>query len=297
MNRWFVGSGGGSKGSPFHAGFLKARAEQGIEYTGAAGVSAGGLAALAVALNPSLAEAAVYLEDLALTVTTPDIHKRRFFGKLAGLWSSSYRTAEPFQEYIQEAFKGKTLHKQLRLGITAVTDDRMPDTEEGAPGATAYFTVDETFEPLWRAGYATSAFPGVFEPMKIDGRWCLDGGIQVVTPIAAAIEAGATHIDCVVADTPWPSFKPTEKSPGNTVEVLLRSLELAVHRNTWTDVRYTQAINALVESGHVLGEGKRYVELNVVHPTSTLNSDSMDFVPKEAAEIALRGYNLGRALT
>ena len=38
MNRWLVASGGGSKGAPFHAGFLQARAEQGIEFYDRLGV-------------------------------------------------------------------------------------------------------------------------------------------------------------------------------------------------------------------------------------------------------------------
>lgn len=291
MKRWFAGSGGGSKGAPFHAGFLKARAEQRVEYEGASGVSAGGLAAMSIAMHPTLREASEYLEGLALSAKTEDIHKRRFFGALSGLWNPSYRTAAPFVEYMKRVTEGKRACKKLRLGITAITDGPLPDTEEGAPGATSYFTVDEDFTPLWEAGYATSAFPGVFEPMKIQGRWCLDGGVQVVTPIASAIEAGATHIDVVIAETPWPSFKPTEDDPGNTIDVLLRALELAVHRLTWVDVRYTQRINQLVQLGAEVD--KRYVEMVVVHPTSSLNADPMNFDPEEAAQIALRGYNKG----
>lgn len=250
---------------------------------------------MSIAMHPTLKEAAEYLEELALSATTKDIHRRHFpFGRLHGLWEGSYRTASPFIDYMKKVTKGKKMHKQLRLGITALTDppNELPDTEEGAPGSIAYFTLDETYEPMWEAGYATSAFPGVFEPIKIQNRWCLDGGVQVVTPISDAIKAGATHIDVVVAETPLPSYRPTGDMP-NTLSNLLRSLELAIHRLTWVDIRYTQRINQLVELGHPDVANKRLVHMTVVHPTSNLNSDPMEFNPKEAAQIALRGYNQG----
>lgn len=298
MEYWFVASGGGSKGAPYHAGVLKRRAEQGVEYVGGAGSSAGGLAAAAVVQHHTLVEAAAYIEELALTVETSDIHKRKFpFGVLHGLFngSGSFRTAKPFVEYmkgVMDPAKIASTGKKLRLGVTALTDPpgSQDHTDEAAPGAVPFFVIDETFDPLWAAGYATSAFPGVFEPQLINGRWCIDGGIQVVTPISAAIAAGATHIDAVVAETPWPSYKPTKEKMPSGVDVLLRSLELAIHRLTWVDIKYTQLINELVSSGHPGHSNKRYVHLNVIHPDSSLNDDSMDFKPEEAAQILLRGY-------
>lgn len=299
--RWWAGSGGGSAGSAWHAGYLKRRAEAGIEYAGAAGVSSGALGALAIVMFYALTDSAAYFERLALRVTTDDVHRRHFpLGKLHALWRGAWRDAGAFRELCKAEVDGKAARetgKLLRLGITALTEPpgEMADRDEGAPGAVAYFTLDESYVPLWQAAYASSALPGIFEPAKIQDRWCVDGGVQVVTPVAAAIEAGAMHIDVSIAEPPTPRYRPTEGMP-KTIDVLLRSLELAVHRLTWVDLRYTQRINDLVQARHPSAAGKRFVHLNVSHPTSPLNDDAMIFDPKEAAQIALRAYEAALAL-
>lgn len=301
--RWWVGSGGGSAGSAWHAGYLLRRSEVGVQYAGASGVSAGAFAAAAVAMFRDLADAAPYFHNLALRVTTEQLLRRHFpFGIMHALWDSAAKNSDPTFDLLKEHLDGRavaTSGKQLRIGISALTQPpgEAADTSEGAPGAVAYFTVDETYVPLWEAVYASSANPGVFRPRVIRGRWCVDGGIQVVTPLRAAIEAGATHVDVSIADTPHPA--PKVQSPEDklsTIDVLLRSLQLAIHRLTWVDLKYTRRMNSLVESGHADGEGKRFIHLNVSHPSSALNPDPMVFDPEEASAIALRGYGAALAL-
>jgi len=81
-----------------------------------------------------------------------------------------------------------------------------------------------------------------------------------------------------------------------TAKVLLRSLELAIHRLTWVDIAYTLQVNKLVATGHPSAEGKRHVEVRVANPDSPLNKDSMEFDPEEAVGISMRGYDAAVAL-
>lgn len=49
-------------------------------------------------------------------------------------------------------------------------------------------------EITWRHLAASCAVPLVLPPMKIDGRWYLDGGLLNSLPVWAAVELGATEI-------------------------------------------------------------------------------------------------------
>jgi predicted acylesterase/phospholipase RssA len=49
-------------------------------------------------------------------------------------------------------------------------------------------------EITWRHMLASCAVPGLFAPVKIDGRLYMDGGLLNNVPAWAAIEMGATHV-------------------------------------------------------------------------------------------------------
>ena len=65
----------------------------------------------------------------------------------------------------------------------------------------------------WRHLMASCAVPGVMLPIRIDGRWFLDGGLLNPLPIWAATELGATEIVAVNAlpDIPSAILKPFVK--------------------------------------------------------------------------------------
>jgi NTE family protein len=51
---------------------------------------------------------------------------------------------------------------------------------------------------------ASSAIPGVFPPIEIDGRWLVDGGLAANTPVSQAIDLGAdvVYLMPTVSDAP-----------------------------------------------------------------------------------------------
>ena len=75
--------------------------------------------------------------------------------------------------------------------------------------------------PLSRAILASTAIPGVFPPVEIDGDLHVDGGVSNGLDIDAAVELGATHI---IAMDPRATL--STRNPGNVIEVVTRSLEI-----------------------------------------------------------------------
>jgi len=50
---------------------------------------------------------------------------------------------------------------------------------------------------------ASIAVPGLFVPVKRDGRWFIDGGVAANLPLQAAFDMGATHVIGVRATPEW----------------------------------------------------------------------------------------------
>ncbi|NYI04871.1 patatin-like phospholipase family protein [Allostreptomyces psammosilenae] len=48
--------------------------------------------------------------------------------------------------------------------------------------------------PLIPALLASSALPGIFPPVEIDGRWLIDGGLAAHTPVTRAVDQGADRV-------------------------------------------------------------------------------------------------------
>jgi NTE family protein len=78
---------------------------------------------------------------------------------------------------------------------------------------------------------ASTAIPGVFAPIQIDGRLLMDGGIASNTPIRAAIERGVDRL--IVLPTGCHPIKP----PEGALEVALHALNLLVGRQLERDLR------------------------------------------------------------
>ncbi len=50
-------------------------------------------------------------------------------------------------------------------------------------------------EITWRHLAASCAVPLMYPPIRLDGRWCVDGGLLGPLPVGAAVDAGATEIE------------------------------------------------------------------------------------------------------
>jgi NTE family protein len=271
-------SGGGSRGQ-FHVGVVgHLLGDLRTRYDAYAGVSVGALVGsfLAQYKTGEEAKAAQDLRDLFTPIEDSDIWKSWcLFGK-ASIWKSSALNSRPLQRLVKKVLdeeKVRASGKRLRIGAVSL------DT-------TDYRVFDETYSPLADAVLASSSYPAFFEPILTDGQLWTDGGVRVVTPVKTLIDLGCDEIDVSICHPPDPDAK-FKRDPG-WPDVAIRSLDVMTSQLTWVDVKYAQLLNRLLE--HEKIEGKRKVEIRVIHPDHTLNDDSLHFDPTEAVEMQKEGY-------
>jgi len=104
---------------------------------------------------------------------------------------------------------------------------------------------------------ASSAIPGVFPPVALDGRELIDGGITSNTPIAAAVGLGARRVIVL----PTGVSCRIERAPRDAMGVVLHALNLLIARQLARDAERFGA----------------EVELTVVPPLCPLARSAYDF--------------------
>ncbi|MGF7236287.1 MAG: patatin-like phospholipase family protein [Frankia sp.] len=190
----FAGGGGLAAGQ---AGMLRALAEAGIRPDLVIGSSAGALNAVAYATDPTPA-GLERMETMWLSVrrrTVLPLSVARLAAALAGRGDGLVSTA---------ALRALIEHD---LVAPRLTDTAIPahvvvtDLATGHPAVLS----DET---AVTALLASSAFPGVFPPVPIDGRLYIDGGVAADTPVLQAEALGATTSYIL------PAAAPTVTGPG-----------------------------------------------------------------------------------
>jgi predicted acylesterase/phospholipase RssA len=183
-------------------------------------------------------------------------------GKVLGLWKSSIYNAAPLhrlvrREYSQEAIR--SAGRKLRIGAVSLDGGE-------------YAVFDEQCEHLHEAILASCAFPGVLLPVEIRGQLFVDGGVRVYTPIAAAIDAGATHIDIVMTSPENPS--PARLSKASALHVMARSLDLMMDEVIDKDLKLVSAYNRLAA---LASTTKRPIVARVIRPAHELPIGTWDF--------------------
>jgi NTE family protein len=84
---------------------------------------------------------------------------------------------------------------------------------------------------------ASSAIPGVFEPLRVRGRLLVDGGVVANLPVAVARELGA---DVVIAVDVTAVAGRAE--PDNFMDVLFRAINILVHEDTTEAARLADVV-------------------------------------------------------
>jgi NTE family protein len=168
--------GGGAARGWAHIGVIRALEKAGIKPDIIAGTSIGAVVG-GCYLSGHLDE----LEDFARELT-----RRRVFGYLDFNFSGTglingQRLGERLQKHL-----GETRIEDLQRRFTAVA------TELGT-GHEVWLSRGNVVEAL-RASYA---LPGVFRPVKVDGRWLFDGALVNPIPISVCRALGARYVIAV----------------------------------------------------------------------------------------------------
>ncbi|MBI5456961.1 patatin-like phospholipase family protein [Candidatus Kaiserbacteria bacterium] len=207
---------GGSAWGMAHIGALKALAEADIQIDCVAGTSAGALAAAFFAFGIPVQR----MEEISRSITWKTISKFTFskFGISTNLL---------LQELIEKELGTSLIEKaKIPLAIVA-TDIETGERKVFREG------------PLAPAVRASTAIPGAFTPVEIEGTYYVDGGIAERLPIHTLKEMGADITIGVHLSSPLPKFRPK-----NVRDILVRSMSIL---SRVRDVYVTELADILIE--------------------------------------------------
>ncbi len=267
-------SGGGSKGA-FQAGALKYILNHTNErYDIITGTSVGALNAVFLAQydpDPKVnKQAAAGLEKLWKNVDNDKVYKKwNFFGKLNFFGKKSLYDNSPLRKMVEDNVDlDKLANSNRKLVVKSVC------LNDGSCRATA--------------------IPLAFQPVNVkDNEYDYDGGVRDVTPLKAAIDAGATDITIISARAlSMGKRKPKEM---NVFEYLSRVISIMVNEIFMNDVNKFISINELVKQGKITD--KRYITYKFIYPKKKkLLSSSLDFNPDGIQTMFDYGYERAKEI-
>lgn len=191
--------GGGFARGIAHAGVLKAFECHGIPIHCVAGVSAGAVVAAAFASGTTVDEIA----DVGRSMRFGDVGRWRP-GRL-GLVSSAAMTT-----FLRRLLRTHRFD-EMRLPVGVLATDLLT----GEP--VAFSTSGSVVDPL----RASCAYPGLFRPVRYEGRLLVDGAMSTTVPADLARRLGATHVISVSV----PPAVPRDQ-PSNVFQVVSRCLHI-----------------------------------------------------------------------
>ncbi|GDY29020.1 patatin-like phospholipase family protein [Gandjariella thermophila] len=220
MKTAFVFQGGGSIAAT-QVGMLRALTEAGVAADLVVGSSAGAINAVRFALEPTAA-GIDHLETLWSRVKRRDVFPvtaQDLLPALVGL-GGGVASNRALRRLLERELGGTDLSELTLPAYVVATDLASGDPVTLSRG------------PAVRALLATTALPGVFPPVDIDGRRFVDGGIASVTPVLEAEALGAETSYVL------PSIGPSdpESVPRGAGPVALRALSQLLGRASANEV-------------------------------------------------------------
>ncbi len=287
--RALVLGGGGSKG-PYHLGAITSLLSQGYRFDLFAGVSVGALVAAYLAQfdDRDVLMGHRALVDIMMRLNTNDVWRNwKFWRRVAGLWKSSIYNSSGLHALIEKSVDPKKIResgKKLRIGAVDLY-------------SRGYNVFDESYVPLNKAIAASASIPFAFTPVSMGESLWVDGGVRAVTPLASAIEAGATDVVAITLQPKEASLKFKEKP--NALDIGLHAIDLMSDEIVAKDIKiaqlYTKVRSLELQlagaSGRALDQttNKRAVKVLHIRPQFALNEDSAKFMPAEAARLYQQG--------
>lgn len=209
----FVFSGGGPLGA-LQVGAVKALFDHDIRPDMAVGTSVGAMNATWVAFDPT-ATGVERLESIWRNMKENDLFPGG--GRLKASWARMLVKGNRIFDNvgvrrIVESTLGRPRFEdaQIPLGITAT------DLETGMENL---FTTGDVLDPI----LASTAMPGIFPPVPVDGRNYIDGGVANNVPIAPAVQMGARTIYVMDATSHTRQRRPLNRP----IDYLLHAFSLA----------------------------------------------------------------------
>lgn len=293
--RALVLSGGASKGA-YQVGVLKhLMGDLETHYDLICGISVGAINGAWLSMFPEGQEKPCIeqLEDLWRGLRTKDVYVSwvnlpgflSYLGFLVAPFKSSIYNSRPIEELLEEKFDPKLIEKsgkQLKVGAVSLNSG-------------LYKLFDQDHPKIVQAVMASAAFPTAFRPVEIEGEFWLDGGIKEVTPLKAAIQAGATEIDVVITASSKRKPKNYTKAP-KLFTLAPRVLSLMSDEVLDNDVNRALELNNLIKDGAIV-PGKKYIPIRVFRPEQSLTPNSLEFEQKYITPMIAKGYEVAKEVT
>ncbi|WP_294989471.1 patatin-like phospholipase family protein [Sulfuritalea sp.] len=187
--------GGGAARGFAHVGVIKALEAQGILPDIVVGTSAGAVVGALYASG---------LNGFELQKVAMDMDKNHIFD-----WNVTLRGAlkgDPLRNFVNDAVSQRPLEKLKRSFAVVATDFNSGESALFRTGSTGW------------AVQASAAVPGVFQPVAINGREYVDGGLVSPVPARAARRLGADFV--IAVDI---SARPRDGRSGNSIDMLLQT--------------------------------------------------------------------------
>ena len=241
--------GGGAKGVA-HIGVLHALEEARVKPDYIAGTSVGAMVAAMYAFNININTIANIARDLTLAqITTFKLNKTGFF------------TADPLKEILIE-YLGEVNIEDASIPLSIVATDLTSGEE-----------VIFTEGPLADAVCASASIPGVYIPMRLNGRILVDGGIVQNVPIRPLKSMGAG----VIIASQLGGVRAYEE-PKNVLDVMRNAFDIALSQRTKQEVKQADLLIAMdLRDFSIADNTQRYDELFAI---------GYDTAAKELAKMA-----------
>lgn len=292
--RAIVFGGGGSKGA-FGVGVLKhLLGDLKLQYDLLCGVSVGAINCgfLAMFRHGQESESIQKLEKVWRDLKTSDIYidwanwpkPFCYLGYIKALWKPSFYNSAPLISLIQNNYNAnriKASGKKLRIGAVNL------NTGE-------FRTFDEDFYDISNAILASSAFPGAFLPINIDGQFWVDGGVKKNNPFKTAISSGADIIDIIITS---PEKNLSDFITDFNIFTLgPRIVDIMSEDIMLNDLDKALEINRLIKSG-VNVSNKRYIDIRIFRPDKQLVKSILAFDQKFIGPMIDKGYEVAQKIT
>jgi len=223
--------------------------------------------------------AAKELENFWLSINNDSIYENWCIPYVSAIWKSSIYNSAPLQKLIRKNIHLTLINncnREVIVGAVNLTNGN-------------YRTFSNYRDPVnfINGVIASSAFPGFFCPIEIGGDLYSDGGIKEITPLKAAIEAGATDIDIIICSPEYTTSK-ISKNP-NTLDLLMHTIDLMSDEIMSGDLVIAQNYNKLSLVG---ASSKKNIPINIYRPKANLVDNSLDFSHEAIVSMIETGYNL-----
>jgi NTE family protein len=200
---------GGSTHGAAHIGVLKVLEREGVKVDMIAGTSAGALVGCAYAAGIPLDE----ISEIFKKMSWPQLLRPSLIRPLS-LFDTS-----PLENFLREKI-GNGEFKDLNIPFAAIAADIVTSEK---------VVLDSG--PLAPALRASASIPGLFNPVEINGRILVDGGILDNLPVGPLKAMGADYIIAVDLT----KHEGLNKKPENPIEVIMGMIDIMQSRSTLPD--------------------------------------------------------------